>query len=79
LPNDLPTICDLSSDYSLVILSLGGNPIQNVRPSLTDGLVKWIKFKYHWDNTINLNISLKTLDEIQNAAKFLVKPSNNQQ
>jgi len=78
LPNHLTTrvsnmICYFSSDHSTVILSLGGNPVQNIRPPLTDGSVNWTKFKYHLDNIINLNISLKTYQDIENAATFLVK------
>jgi exonuclease III len=82
LPNHLTTlvnnICDLSSDHSPVILTLRGNPTHNIKPSLTDGPINWTKFKNHLDNSINLNITLKTCNGIECAATLMVKTNNQQ-
>jgi len=82
LPNHLTTrkynICDVLNDYSPVILTLRGNPAQNIRPPLTNGPINWTTFKNHLDNTIHFNISLKTYDEVINSATLLVNISKNQ-
>jgi len=43
-------------------------PELNQHPSLTRGPVNWEKFSEIMHNNTNLKLSLKTIDEIENAA-----------
>jgi len=74
---DVNNISHISSDHTPVILSIGGSPKLNDRPSLTKGPIAWDKFQTNLDNLIDLKISLKTQDEIENAAQNLVKTIKN--
>jgi len=64
---------DITSDHNPVILDINGQPTFNSpQPSLSIGPVNWSKFSSHLENNTNLNISLKTSDEIENAAQDFV-------
>jgi hypothetical protein len=66
-------ICHISSDHTLVILSIDGSPKLNDRPLLTKGPIAWNLFKSNIDNLIDLRVSLKTQDEVENATQNLVE------
>jgi len=73
LNTDISNICHISSDHTPVTLSIGGSPKQNDRPSLTKGPIAWDLFKTNLDNLIDLRVSLKTQDQVENAAQNLVE------
>jgi exonuclease III len=57
-----------SSDHTPVFLSLDSLPYYWPNKTyLTNGSTNWIRFRKIIDQKINLNISLKTTDEIENA------------
>lgn len=64
---------DLSSDHTPVLLKLNESPELNlIHPSLSQGPVNWKEFSEIMQNTTNLNISLKSKIDIENAAQDLV-------
>lgn len=73
LSKNIENICDIASDHSPVILSVGGTPSLSTRPSLTHGPIVWETFKTYLDDNIDLKISLKCTNEIEKAAQNLVK------
>jgi len=63
---------DLSSDHSLIILTLNDSSIKiKSNPTLTPGNVVWPKFRNIIENQINLNIPLKTTADIDSAVLSL--------
>jgi len=67
----LPTL-DLSSDHSLVILTLNDETITTkTHPTLTPGQTNWQTFSKIIENKIMLNIPLKTTIDIDNAVQSL--------
>lgn len=63
----------ITSDHNPVILDINDQPTFNLpKPSLSKGPVNWIKFMSHLENNTNFKISLKTKDEIENAAQNFV-------
>ncbi|KAL4104848.1 hypothetical protein QTP88_020124 [Uroleucon formosanum] len=73
LSKNIENICDIASDHSPIILSVGGTPALSTRPSLTHGPIVWETFKTYLDDNIDLKISLKSTNEIEIAAQNLVK------
>lgn len=69
--SDLTNLYDLSSDHTPIILKLGLNvpPCQN--ETLTPGQTDWSTFKNILNDDIKLNVSLKSIDEINNAINHL--------
>jgi hypothetical protein len=74
---DIPSHClnaksclDLSSDHSPVLTSA----VENIKPpSLKNKNTNWNLFRQMLDNTIDLNITLKTADNIDEALEHLTK------
>jgi hypothetical protein len=65
---------DLSSDHSPVLNSSSTSAIENIKPSsLTNKKTNWNLFRQMLDNTIVLNIPLKTADNIDEAVEHLTK------
>ena len=73
LSKNIENICDIASDHSPVILTVGGTPSLSTRPSLTHGPIVWESFKTYLDDNIDLKISLKSTNEIETAAQNFVK------
>jgi hypothetical protein len=78
LPNNLNhliiNLLDSSSDHTPVFLSF--DSLSYSRPNktyLTNGSTNWIKFRKIIDQKINLNISLKTPDKIDDAVQNFIE------
>lgn len=78
IPNNLHSIVtnldDLCSDHSSVLLTIEPMPPNKPnKPTLTQGTKDWITFRSSLENKINLNISLKSPNNIDEAVNFLKK------
>jgi len=50
-----------------------GDVLLNSRPFLTNGSIVWEKFKFNFDQNINLKVTLKTHSDVNNAAEGIVQ------
>jgi hypothetical protein len=78
IPNNLHSIVtnldDLCSDHSSVLLTIDTMPPNKPsKPTLTQGAIDWVTFRSSLENKINLNISLKSPNDIDEAVNFLTK------
>ncbi|KAL4148913.1 hypothetical protein QTP88_003052 [Uroleucon formosanum] len=78
VPNILHSIVtnldDLCSDHSSVFLTIDTMPPKKPnKPTLTQGTMDWVIFRSSLENKINLNISLKSPNDIDEAVNFLTK------
>ncbi|KAI5697503.1 hypothetical protein M8J75_011494 [Diaphorina citri] len=63
---------ELSSDHSPLVLTLSSTVIIKPKPPrLTTHKTNWDAFKYYIEENVNLNLSLKTPDDVDNAAQYL--------
>uniref|UniRef100_A0A2S2PXP7 Putative RNA-directed DNA polymerase n=1 Tax=Sipha flava TaxID=143950 RepID=A0A2S2PXP7_9HEMI len=78
IPNNLHSIVtnldNLCSDHSSVLLTIDTMPPNKPsKPTLTQGAIDWVTFRSSLENKINLNISLKSPNDIDKAVNFLTK------
>jgi len=78
IPNSLHTMTtnldDLCSDHSSVLLTIDTAPLNKPnKPSLTQGQIDWEKFRLSLDNQINLKVSLKSTNDIDEVVHHLTK------
>lgn len=64
---------ELASDHCSVLLSCGTSPILTPPPpSLTKGIVNWDNFRSYLEDNLNLQIPLKSQNDIENAVEHFV-------
>lgn len=74
LHSSVRTLNDLSSDHSPVLLCLGTSPQPRPqKPTLTPGKMNWKDFQTGLENSLNLNIPLKTAQEVDLAVMEFTK------
>jgi hypothetical protein len=62
---------DLSSDHSPVLITLTSHALnQEKQPSLSNRHENWDDFRHLINQRLNLNVSFKTEEDIEAAAKF---------
>lgn len=63
---------DLSSDHSPLVLTLSASVITKNKPArLTSPRTDWETFKWFIEDKINIKLSLKSNDDVDNAAQYL--------
>jgi len=68
----ISNLCELSSDHTPVLLNLNIAPEPSIpHTSLSQGPVNWNKFSEIMQKNTNLNLSLKTNNDIENSAQNL--------
>ena len=71
--HSITNLCELSSDHTPVLLTINETPKLNPsHTSLSQGPVNWDKFSEIMHNNTNLQLSLKTNEEIENATQDLI-------
>lgn len=65
---------DLSSDHSPILITLNANPVMKERPlRLCNKLTDWNQFREILDRNLNLNIQLKTNQDLDEAVKYITE------
>jgi len=82
IPNRFNTIIDNltnpHSDHSPVLLTLDTSPLKrSMNPSLINGIVNWEKFQSILSNDINLNVSLKSPNQLEESVQYLTSTIQN--